>query len=460
MDSWFSRIRQFLGKDNISFYENILLKRGFSVLLIQFGGLAIVFASNILLARLYGEQAYGIYSLVSSWCMLLAVLGLFGMDDSHLVQLPAWKLKGENKKIRQQLKWSLGINLISIFVITAVFYFILHVAKLPRLSDYAYYFNYGFVLVLFLAIMNNLISFLRGMDKVIYGEIMDKMARPFFLIILLLVFYYLSKSDLVLDSLLAAAAGLFFILILLFFKIQKTVREIKGTGHESKKNYSLGPNFRYVFLNLLYFLSTRMDLLLLTLFSDAVLVGHYNVAVKFADVSSYPIAIINLSLPTLLSTVKHEKGQQAGPLLLHRVSKNSFFQCLLLSGLFVLTGNWILHWYGKGFGDAYPILLVFLLSNLITAFIGSADIYFVLEGRENRPIYSRIASLMLTIALAFFLIPKWQLMGAAVSMLLGNLLYCALMEYFFFARHRFFIHPFISGNKSAMGGKQEPESLG
>jgi len=316
MDSWFTRILQFLGKDNISFYENILLKRGFKVFLIQACGLVFAFSANILLARLYGDQIYGIYSLVSSWCVLLAVLSLFGMDDSHLVQLPTWRLKGEIKKIRQQLSWSLYINSILIPVVCAIFLLILHYFDLPGISKYSYYFNYGLLLVILLTVMNNLVSFLRGMDKVIYGEIIEKIARPLFLIIFLLVFYYAGKRDLAADSILAGSAGLFCGILLLAVKIRKTLGEVKDAATSPKGSYSPRPNFRYVLLNLMYFLSTRMDLLLLGLFSSAASVGHYNVALKFADIASYPVAIINLSLPTLVSAAKHEIGQEAGPRLL------------------------------------------------------------------------------------------------------------------------------------------------
>ncbi len=425
------------------------------VLLIQFCGLAISFASNILLARLYGEQVYGIYSLITSWCMLLAILGLFGMDDSHLVHLPSWNLQAEKKKIMQQLKWSLGINIISISVIATIFYFILHFLEPSGLSKYTHYFDFGLLLVFFMPFMNNLISFLRGMDKVVYGEIIDKLARPFFFIILLLVFYFLWKADLALDAIIASSVALFCTILFLSIKIRRTVREAKGISDASKTNYSLGPNFRYVLLNLFYFLSTRMDLLLLGLLSNAVLVGHYNVALKFADISSYPVAIINLSLPTMLSTVKHEKGQHAGPLLLYRISKNSSLQCLMLSCFFCITGKWILHLYGKGFADAFPVLLVFLASNLLTAFIGSADVFFIMDGHEKKPIYSRVFSLLVTLLLALYLIPKWQLMGAAVSMLLGNLIYCILMEYFFFAQYHFWIHPFAARNNFNIIHKEE-----
>lgn len=447
MDSWFTRILQFLGKDNISFYENILLKRGFKVFLIQAFGLVFAFSGNILLARLYGGQVYGIYSLVSSWCVFLAVLSLFGMDDSHLVQLPTWKLKGEIEKIGRQLRWSLGINSMVIPVVCTIFLFSLHYSNLPGISAYSCYFNYGLLLVILLTVMNNLVSFLRGMDSVIYSEVIEKIARPIFLIIFLLVFYYAGKQDLAADSLLAGSAGLFCSVLLLAVKIRKNITKVKAVDAEPKENHFLRQNFRYVLLNLMYFLSTRMDLLLLGLFSNVASVGHYNAALKFADIASYPVAIINLSLPTILSTVKHKIKQEAGPQLLYRISKNSFYQCLLLCCVFLFAGPRILQWYGRGFGDAFPILVVFLTSNLLSAFVGSADVFFILEGQEKKPIYCRVYSLIFTFILAVFLIPKWSMMGAAISMLLGNLSYCTILEYYFFKQYGIFIHPFASGNK-------------
>jgi hypothetical protein len=47
------------------------------------------------------------------------------------------------------------------------------------------------------------------------------------------------------------------------------------------------------------------------------------------------------------------------------------------------------------------------------------------------------------------------MMGAAVSMLLGNLLYCAMMEFFMFRYYRVFIHPFASGKRWNSADKNE-----
>ncbi len=442
MFTWITKIWQLLGKDNISYYENLFFKRGFTILSIQFCGLALLFGSNILFVRLYGEHVYGVYSLLSSWVVLLAAISLFGMDDMHLVRVPTMKLRDEKKKIQKQINWSLSVNAVSILVVVSVFYFIINFFNIPALSDHAYYFNFAFLIVLFLTVINNLICVLRGLDKVVWGEVIDKIARPFFFIVFLVIFFYLWKKDMVIDAVLANSAGLAYITILLLFAIQGGMKKMKDENDATKNSYSLTQNVRYTFLNLLYILSTRIDILVLGLLADTTTVGHYNVAIKFADIMAYPIAIINLSLPTLFSRERHIKGERAEPLIMYHVSKNSFFQCLALGLFFLISGKWILSWYGKNFADVFPLLGIFLISNLISAFTGSADVFFIMHGREKTVIYCRAISLAFTIVFLIFLIPGWGIAGAAMAMLAGNLVYCGSLQYLFFKKSRLFIHPF------------------
>jgi len=458
MYTWFTKIWQILGKDNIFFYEGLLLKRAFTVLSIQFAGVILAFGSNLLLARLYGEQVYGIYSLVSSWSVLLSVVALFGMDDSHLVKVPVLKLKGEKRKLKEQLKWSLIINIISTSIVAILFYLIINFVAISRLSENAYYFNYSLAMICFLTLLNNLICFLRGLDKVVLGELVDKISRPVFFILFLLIFFYLGKTNLTVNAIIANSMGLLSASLLLGFAIIKNLKRIESGHSFEKGNFSLAPNTRYVLLNLLYILSTRVDILLLGLFSETTAVGHYNIAVRIADIISSPIAIINLSLPTLISKERIQKGEQSAPLLMYRISKNSFFQCMLIGLFFMATGHWILGWYGTGFTNVFPVLVIFFLSSLISACTGSIDMFFILSGHERKIIYIRILSLVLTLSLSIFLIPRWNTIGAAIAMLIGNLIYCILLQYSFFKKYGIFIHPFAKKNKLHVSNTESEEN--
>jgi O-antigen/teichoic acid export membrane protein len=449
MFTWVTKILQLAGRDGISVYEDLLFKRGFTVLLVQFGGLVFAFISNILLARLYGEQVYGIYSLISSWTILLSVIAVFGMDDVHLVQVPGMKLKNEKNNIIHLLRWSVIVNGVTIFIVIAAFYFVINFFSVEHLSENALYFNFSVGIVCLSALLTNFICFLRGLDRVVPGEIVDKILRPLFFSILLVIFFYVQGIDPIIRTIIASSTGLFFVVAALLFTIYRSLRKMKPGNSSAKKNFSLVPNIRYVFLNLSYFLATRIDILILGILSSVIMVGHYNVALRFADIFAYPIAIVNLSMPTLLSRERHDKNEEAASLILYRVSKNSFYQCLLLGILFLIAAHWILQWYGKGFTDAFPVLFIFLLSNLISASTGSTDVFFIMQRQEKKVIYSRIIALIVTILLALKLIPLLDIMGAAISTLAGNFIYCVLLQYFFFKKYGFIIHPFhqnINGN--------------
>ncbi|HEY4064244.1 MAG TPA: oligosaccharide flippase family protein [Puia sp.] len=421
-----------------------LVKRNFTVLLIQLTGMGLAFGGNVLLARLYGEQVYGVYSLLTSWAFFLAAIALFGIDDTHLVRIPSLRLQGEKRSVLFQLRWSLEVNTIAIFVVAAFFWWLVNIYRLPGLAGDAYYCNVLLVITGLLALFNNLVCFLRALDKVVAVEITDKIIRPFVFVGLLLLFYYLWRTDLLMGAMMANIASLIAILLLSSVIIARALTKIPDNGKTAKKGFSLSANFRYVSMNLLYLLSIRMDILLLGTMSSAVNVGHYNVAIRFADILAYPIAIMNLSLPALLAKHRHDNGGMPTPASMYTIAKSVTLQCLLLGLLFLPAGNWILSWYGKGFTSALPVVGLFFLSGLITAATGSIDIFLIMNGQEKKVIYCRIVTILLMPLLAVFLIPRWGMIGAAVLSLAGNLVYNVLLEWFFYKRYGMFIHPFAS----------------
>ena len=95
--------------------------------------------------------------------------------------------------------------------------------------------------------------------------------------------------------------------------------------------FNFGTNFRYTFLNFLYLLSIRLDILLLGIFVSASQVGHYTMASRYGDIFSYPVAMLNLSFPALISEKIHQKNEQEASLLSFNMAKNAFWLCLAYS---------------------------------------------------------------------------------------------------------------------------------
>ncbi len=58
-----------------------LIKAASWSFILQIGLSALTFLSSVLLARLGGDEGFGIYSLVFSWLLILQVAANMGLDD-------------------------------------------------------------------------------------------------------------------------------------------------------------------------------------------------------------------------------------------------------------------------------------------------------------------------------------------------------------------------------------------
>ena len=432
-----------MGWEDSQSLQKIIISNNSLAFSLQFIGLAFTFGSNILLARLYGDNTYGIFSLVSGWAVLFSIPGLFGMDDRHLAQVPSLNLKRDKRGLANELFGSLKINVITILLSLFLFYILISYFNIPVFQQNLHFFLYALMLIPCYVIMNNLLYFLRAMKSIINGEFADKVARPLAFSVCILLLYYLAGPATPGKALLASIGGLFIVIILLAFIIRKIFASIPGSSNHHLKKFNAGLNFRYTILNILYLLSIRIDILLLSFFVGASQIGHYTIASRFADIFSYPVAMLNLSFPALLSEKIHQGNMQNASLLSFTIARNAFWLCLLTGIFFMSISPYLFSLFGKEFGEAINILPIFLLSTLINASMGLSDVFFIMTGGETKVIRCRVFGLFITIAFAFFMIPNFKLTGAAYSILAGNIVYYLLIQYHNWKDFHHFVNPFI-----------------
>ena len=218
---------------------------------------------------------------------------------------------------------------------------------------------------------------------------------------------------------------------------------MKDSGITEISGFKPAVNFRYTLLNLLYFLSIRLDILVLGLFVNSSEVGHYTIASRFGDIFSYPVAMLNLSFPALLSEKIHHQNLEQASLLPFKMARNAFWLCLVTGILFIFFAPWIFSMFGKKFGEATSVLPVFLLATLFNASAGLSDVFFIVTGNERKVITCRILSVLVTAVCAFIFVPRFGMTGAAWSMFAGSVLYYVSLQFYYWKAHHYFINPFF-----------------
>jgi O-antigen/teichoic acid export membrane protein len=431
-------------KDTGSVNIQSIVKKSFSIFSIQLVSVVFIFIGNVLVARWFGEENYGLYSHIFNWFSLLSIIAIVGMDDYHIAILPGLKLKNDFGSIRKILKWSLISIAFASAIVMVVFSMVVSNFEIRGLYDNQLIFRYSISLVLLFAISSNLTSFLRGLDVIVKSQLAEKILRPLIFIGMLAFYYFLDKSTHSIFQLISAMGIAVFIgLLFQAFLIKKEWGTIgKIQPQNNAPDFSFRRNKYFLAMSILYVLTARIDILALGSMAGITEVGYYNVALKFADIIAYPIVIINLVIPTFLSKHHHLNDRAEIFALIRNGARGMFFGCLLALIIAVAAGPSLLSLYGKNFITAYYPLITLGAAQLITSFTGPVCAYFLVSGRERLATICMLANVIVTITGCYFLIPDFGIQGAAVANLLGCIAFNLLLAIFFYRKEGVWITPF------------------
>ncbi|WP_336514298.1 lipopolysaccharide biosynthesis protein [Pollutibacter soli] len=430
-------------KDTASANIQTVLDKSSKVFILHFLAVILTFGGNVLIARWFGDEIYGLYSLLFSWLAVLAIFAQIGMDDYHLAVVPAMHLSEDYGSLRKILRISTAGIIIASVIVVVIFYSIINLLPIPGLHENAAVFSVGLWLIILHALNSNYSSFLRGYGTIVQSQLAEKVIRPlvFLLLIVPLANSFGPGSDIIYKLIVISAISLFISFCYLFFLTKK------GLGHKPYSNpvsfeqLRFGRNGYFLLLTILYFLTTRLDILSVGLISEVKDVGYYNVAMKIAEIVGYPAIIINLVAPTFLARQHFRENKSETYKLIQNGARLTFAGCVILFILILFAGKWLLGLYGFNFRIAFLPLLILGISQLVTAFSGPAAIFFIVSGREKTATFCMFINVMVTALCCFIMIPAWGIAGAALASLTGTVVFNALIIISFYRFEKVLITP-------------------
>ncbi len=391
---------------------------------VQLLSMVLVLATQILIARIGGEEAYGIYSQVFNWMAVLFLIAAFGSDLLLVKQIPIYKKDGDTTKMRSLWWWSNKRVLYSSLLAMVVFFMLVNYLNIPGLYNNAHYFNISLVAILLGAFIVPQQAFLRGIKKVVLGSTADKIIKPVGLLFGILFFYFLGKKDEPESYIYANIFALGLAMLYSFFWVFKNRSSMSSKEPLEIENKEwLSRSFQFTLTGLLFMLSIRLDVLLVGSLMNNENVGFYNVALKYADLANVPFFIISHSIAPLFSEFYAGNKMKKLQALFSNSTRIIFLLSLLIFVFFFLFGKIILGFFGDSFVVGYYPLLIISFGKLLSAFIGPIGLLMVLTGHEKKVNLVMVFQIILTSILLFLLIPAWGLLGAAVGASIGFLFF-------------------------------------
>lgn len=397
----------------------LLVKTSFIVFIGLFLSKILAYVYRIIIARYYGPEVYGLFSLALTIVGFFGAIAAFGLVDGITRFVPILRAKNKKDDIKYLLKYALKFSLItgliaSIMLFLSSEFIAVSIFHNPDLTVLIRFFSAMILLSLF----NNIfLGMLRGFEEIssysfIYN-IFQNIARVGILIVLVLMGFSSGGSPVVLSFVL----GTLLTMIVSFSFAKFKLKQIFGSYNRSKDYSSLRSEiFHYswpiMFSSVISLLFYWIDSFSLGFYKSATEVGFYNAAVPIAMLLGFvPELFMQLFFP-MINREYASKNHKLIEQLSKQVTKWIFMAILpIFILIFFFPGAALNILFGSQYIVAQDALRILLAGAFISAIFAVCSNLISMIGKSKLIMFNLIIASMLNLILNTFLVPAHSLLG-------------------------------------------------
>lgn len=386
------------------------------VVFLQFSGVGLLFLLQVLLAKVMGEQEYGIYVYCLNWIYLLVLFCKMGLDTALLRFVPQYLVKGmlaEAYGLATRAFQLTGVSSVAAAVVLSTVVLMGAGVKGEHLLKT---FQFGAVLLPIIALLKISQSVIQSLKRVVVAQILEGIFVPSALMLTVLIGHqagFLISAPFVM----AAMVGIASIALFFSWGVINKISALFCRQVEKKFEERL-----WVTAALPFMLITGM--LLLLSYLDTIMVGMlvnptesgiYSVASRLAMFTAFLLATLNSAVAPYVSGYIAENNYRRVQLVLSRITLASFIFASVFCLFLLFWGKDVLAIFSPAFTVGYQPLLVLLAGQLINTGSGSVGMLMNLSGRQNVAVLFIGCALFINVVLNFLLIPKYGMLGASTA---------------------------------------------
>lgn len=401
---------------------------------LRFVGMGFGFLVGVQLARGLGPSGYGVYGLAMSIIALLMVPTEFGLPQLITREVAAAQSSGDGSLLPRLLRWSARFVLVNALVLAAIatVVFFWRVFGLDaQLRDSLWW---GLLLLPIVAASNILSAALRGLHRVVEGQVAELLIRPaVFSAALLLAALWLGDAPLTPSfamalNVVAAVAGVMFVIVILRQHLKHSAAATVATS-STDKNWlasaiplALGDGMRI--------LSGHLAILVLGVMAPADEVGMYRVAFGVYTVATLPSALLNVACSPMLAGLHEEGRRDAIQRLNGWMALFLIAAALLCMAPFAVAGEQILAIiFGHPYAESNSILLVLLAGEIVSSLLGHPTIVLNMLRQDRAVTWFSLLSLVINLCICVALVPALGGVGAALGVATAQVTWRALSSW-------------------------------
>lgn len=390
-------------------------------------GLGVI--NTVLLARILGIEEFGQYAFVYAVILVVSIPARIGLPQLVIRETSYAMTDNRSGHVFNIWGWTTRMGLGISALITVIF--VAAAILLQGRSSGAETLLAASLLVPLISLGNLRGAALRGLGKVVLGQLPELVLRPAFFTLFLCWFGFV-QTEVALTAAQAllwhtAAAGLAFLIGTVFL-----YRERHKLGHREDSAFggkvALLSAFSLGAAAGLSVLNNNVDIIMIRAFMNDADVGLYRPAVTMGGLVLFGQQIITTLITPRIAGLYRQKEMPRLQSLLRKSARFSFGCSVLVFVIFAAFGRALLAGlFGPAYLAGYVPLLVLSASHVINASFGSAANLLAMSGHEADTLRAIGVSTLVNIAANTVLVVNFGITGAAFGTLISIVLYKALL---------------------------------
>lgn len=406
---------------------------------------AISYLFGILVARQVGAEQYGLYTLGVTAVSLMSRLAIVGLDRGLMRFASISRGEGRGALLRQLAGLALWVGGISgvvgavvMWVFPANLLQLLHWTDKPQLLQLLPIFAFA---VPAMTLTGIAIAGTQAFRTIRYRAFVVNVVQPIIkLLTSLLLIFIVGPVAMapVLGFVVAQIIGTF----LALFYLHRLTQDVAvvdaptpGAGRQLAR-FSVP----LLFSNVIDYLNGRTELLVLGMFLIADMAGIYNAAVRLSGLGLIVLTAFNAIFSPLISDLHHRGEMERLGVLFKLVTRWIVIVAMPLFLAQMLFAPQLMSFFGPEFVQGATALRILSLGQLVNFATGAVGVMLIMSGRSDITFLNSLLTVLLALALDFWLVPKAGLIGAAMAG--GAILALVNLVRLFEVWYLMHVHPF------------------
>ncbi|MDZ7600910.1 MAG: lipopolysaccharide biosynthesis protein [Hoeflea sp.] len=415
---------------------------------IRVASAAIAFVSQIILARLMGEFEYGIFVFVWVIAIILGNLSCLGFHTAVIRFLPQYRTEGADEAILGLAATARIFAMVSATLIAATGIVALYLLGDRIESHYVQPLFVGAFILPMIALGDVLDGTARANGWPFHALSPTYIVRPLLILAFVAAAIGLGRMADANTAILASLAAAYLTTIVQFVVVTGKLRtRFPARKIEIHFKTWLMVAFPIFLIEGFYFMLTNADVIIVGLYLPPEKVAVYFAAAKTMALVHFVYFAVKAAAAQRFSGLVSGADRTALAAFAGQTVRWTFWPSLLVGGLVILAGPFLLSLFGPAFQEGHMIMVVLFAGILAKAMVGPGEVVLTMTGEHKICAAIYAAALAANLALNVMLIPAWGLMGAAAATACAMMIEAGLLHVI--VRRRLGIVMFIASRPSA-----------